>query len=222
MEHDDILQEEIISFKEIRKKEKEYKWFLKLLEKRNIKIILYKITFDKKRFSKRKIDWNWYDGQWNDGTWDGGIWHNGDWNRGIWKGGTWKDGWWLRGTWHDGTWENGHWHDGDWLDGTWKNGSWDGGTWHNGIWENGHWITGRWLGGTWETGYIFDPHKEGNYKPNWKWTSSGMAVKSPISPAEYWKGKKTGLMYVKLEENMNPLEELLLESKRIYKKIQNN
>lgn len=134
----------------------------------------------------------WTGGTWEDGTWDGGIWKNGQWKRGtwqkgIWNDGIWNDGTWKNGFWYDGLWYKGTWKDGTWKDGTWKNGFWEDGTWEKGIWRDGRWKGGTWKGGTWKTGWIHDPKREGNLESSWK--TDGNFVQSPISPAEYWKGK---------------------------------
>lgn len=142
----------------------------------------------------------WYKGTWYDGTWEGGSWYNGTWQDGIWHGGEWRDGYWAYGVWKDGhwykgiwetgewlggTWHNGEWRDGIWEDGLWKRGHWNRGEWRGGIWEGGGWDRGKWLGGTWKDGYIRDQKKEGNYQKDWEWM--GEYVRSPISPAEYFK-----------------------------------
>ena len=96
---------------------------------------------------------------------------------------------WDKGDWFNGIWKNGIWWNGTWWNGTWENGTWYDGTWWNGTWENGTWVSGTWHDGTWKTGWIYDIFKNGNYKPDWEWRGDG-CVKSPISPAEYWKGKR--------------------------------
>lgn len=136
-------------------------------------------------------DWlggKWQGGSWEDGTWQAGNWISGVWNNGTWKTGDWVDGHWFNGTWHDGDWGNGKWYGGIWKHGQWYNGIWENGTWLGGTWYDGIWKGGEWLGGTWKNGWILDPDHKGNFDPSWKWTKD--LVESPLSPAEYWAGKK--------------------------------
>lgn len=160
----------------------------------------------------------WKGGRWKGGIWENGAWHSGDWTSGVWMNGKWYDGYWHTGQWHngqwfDGIWHNGVWHNGrfetgKWKNGIWKDGIWGYGTWENGTWENGTWMGGIWKGGEWKTGiwvngrwdggqwgsgqwgsgFIYDPHKVGNYEFDWEWQES--YVKSPINPAEYFGGPK--------------------------------
>jgi len=150
------------------------------------------------------INGTWEDGRWNNGTWKNGTWKNGSWENGNWRDGVWENGWHGGGTWENGIWKNGHWYlgvwlngiwengtwsDGRWKGGTWKNGTWRSGTWNKGTWEGGKWVTGTWITGTWKDGvwnygFIFDPDKVGNFKPNWEWKDKYVA--SPISPKEYF------------------------------------
>lgn len=148
---------------------------------------------------------NWMEGTWRKGVWENGTWWDGIWYDGEWKNGTWKDGRWDKGTFHNGNIEDIDWYNGDFLDGefngNWYNGNFKGGDfygddWFNGIfkggiWHDGWWWAGTWEGGTWNDGLIYDPNKDGNFKPDWKWGGDrGRFIRSPISPKEYWKGKE--------------------------------
>ena len=157
----------------------------------------------------------WEDGAWKSGTWEGGSWEGGSWENGTWKGGvwekgtwekgTWESGFWYNGTWKNGTWERGLWVNGTWKSGTWKNGTWFNGTWEDGIWENGKWSNGTWENGTWKTGWIYDPKKKGNFKPDWEWSSS--CVKSPINPKDYFDSSKKKESVIK-KKMVNTNEEM--------------
>jgi len=145
----------------------------------------------------------WQKGTFEDGNWRGGTWENGTWDGGKWWEGTWKDGTWRRGFWYNGTWESGVWKAGNWGDGTWEKGIWEKGIWEkgewrDGTWRDGVWFDGTWEGGEWKTGLIYDPHKQGNFKDDWKWEGHPHEnpkfrkehyVRSPINPKEYFKGK---------------------------------
>jgi hypothetical protein len=107
------------------------------------------------------------------------------WKDGTWKDGTWRNGTWENGTWENGTWQKGLWLNGLWCNGLWKNGTWENGTWKDGLWQDGLWQDGTWEGGYWKSGWIYDPHKKGNYQPDWRW--KGDYVHSPINPKDYFK-----------------------------------
>ena len=98
---------------------------------------------------------------------------------------------WVDGIWEFGVWENGVWENGIWKDGVWRAGTWEKGGWRGGLWESGVWKGGLWERGTWKKGKIYDPDKNGNFKPDWEW--EGNYVHSPISPKEYFAGKQEAL-----------------------------
>jgi len=148
--------------------------------------------------NRKLVDVIWYDGVCSFCTFSGGLWENGvfikgdwidgEWHNGIFDGGNWKSGVWLDGLFKNGKWEDGEWEKGTWENGKWLSGFWTSGLWEKGTWYDGIWHSGVWNGGYWHIGWIYDPWLEGI--DSLKFARSGDYVRSPISPARYWRGKE--------------------------------